>query len=131
MRSVMRMRHYCDFCTKQTGTKQSMLKHEARCTANPNRKCGMCEMLGEVQKPISELIEAYETGFNALRKAANECPACILAAQRQFWKGRAQDEGFGWDHPANTEQNGWNFKDACKEFWEHINTENRCINDFY
>jgi hypothetical protein len=123
MKSVMRWRHYCDHCKKSTGTKPAMVKHEKGCTLNPARTCNMCLLQGEVQLPMQELQLAYGKGFNTLREACHHCPACILATQRQFWIDRAPDEGFGWDHPANTEQGEWDFKNAVKEFWR-IHNEN-------
>lgn len=121
----MRMHHYCDHCKKSTGTKPAMVKHEKACTANPERVCSMCKRLGEVQLSIPDLQAAYTKGFNALREACHDCPACILATERQFWTGRDGDDGFGWDHPANTERGSWDFKTACKEFWVNYNESHR------
>jgi hypothetical protein len=113
----MRMRHYCDHCKKSTGTKPAMVKHESRCTANPDRVCGLCKVMDEVQLPMAELLEAHSKGFDALIKASHGCPACILAAERQFNPERDPDLYYGWDHPTNTERGEWNFKAAMKEFW--------------
>jgi hypothetical protein len=82
-------------------------------------------MSGEIQLPMAELQAALSRGFKALQAACHDCPACILATERQFWFGRAWDEGRGWDHPANTERGEWNFKDACKEFWKSYKEEHR------
>ena len=121
MKSQMRWRHYCDHCKKSTGTKPAMVKHEAACTANPERVCTMCSRMGEVQLSMTALQEALSKGFNALREACNNCPACILATDRQFHKDLAWDEGYGWDHPANSERGNWDFKTACTEFWVNYN----------
>ena len=123
MKSKMRWRHYCDHCSKSMGTKPAMVKHEARCTMNPGRVCSMCDLSGEVQAPISELMTAYGKGFNALREACNNCPACTLATIRQFDAARDPDDFDGWDHPRNTERGDWDFKADCKSFWESWNKD--------
>ena len=117
MKSMMRWRHYCDYCKKSTGTKPAMVKHEKGCTLNPERVCSMCTRMGEVQLTIEQLTEAYLKGFKTLREACHDCPACILATDRQFHHGRDFDDCLGWDHPANTERGEWEFKAACKQFW--------------
>ena len=101
-------RYYCDFCKKSGCSKGHMRRHEDHCTLNPDRMCGMCRMLEETQPPLASLIEMlpdpkgherYDEDFNTrhfadaftnscneslkgLRDAANDCPACILAAIR-------------------------------------------------
>lgn len=94
-------RYSCDFCKKKTLTAHSMRNHEEHCTKNPNRKCGMCAYVGESQPDLKELIAivpdyhkypddfldeliaAVAKALPALREAANNCPACIMAAIRQ------------------------------------------------
>lgn len=110
MKSVLRMRHYCDFCKKSTGTKQSMVKHESSCTANPERVCRMCAYAGLAQQSMTDLIAANRKGFTALRELAEDCPACIFAADRQTDWGAG-----GWIADSN-ERYGWDFKSACKAF---------------
>ena len=110
MRKVKRWRYYCDFCKKSGGSGGHMKKHEAGCTMNPNRVCGMCEINeeGSEQRPMAELLAIIEADGqpsgptdefgcysmeyykkisgpvpDALREATNGCPACILAALRQ------------------------------------------------
>lgn len=123
MRSVMRMRHYCDHCTKSMGTKPAMAKHERGCTLNPDRVCRVCELQGEVQLSMPELQSAFDNGFKALREACHDCPVCILAADRQYHHDLGPDDGPGWDSPRNTERDGWNFTTAMKEFWVRHNAE--------
>jgi hypothetical protein len=105
-------RYYCDFCPKANCSRPSIEKHEASCTLNPNRVCRMCALMegGEdVAEPLSVLIallpdasaihpepgtfcaeDAYsnlaaalKAAMPVLRKAAANCPACIMAALRQ------------------------------------------------
>lgn len=125
MKSVLRWRHYCDHCNKALGTKPSMVKHEARCTANPDRTCTMCEIQGVIQKTMPELLSAYAIGFNALREACNDCPACTLAAIRQFNADRDPDDFLSLDSKQIREQGEWTFKDDCKTFWKSWNAEQR------
>jgi hypothetical protein len=122
MRSVMRMRHYCDHCKKSTGTKPAMVKHEKGCTANPVRVCGICNLMGEVQKPIEELLIVSEKGFKALSEACHGCPCCILASDRQ---GKPESYPRFWEHPSVTERGDWDFKTAMKQFWIDYNEEHR------
>jgi hypothetical protein len=109
-------RYYCDHCKKSTGTKAAMVRHEERCTANPNRVCHMCQQLELAQADI-ELLKAVlphpdklfievcdgeghtcllnrddgketaKAAIEQLRAAAGGCPACILAALRQRYVG--------------------------------------------
>lgn len=121
MRSVLRMRHYCDFCKKSTGTKNSMEKHESGCTNNPNRKCRMCTFGQLVQQPMDALVREYvEKGWKALHALTEGCPACIFAAVRQV-PPRGDDEPVqSWEEIDARlkleDSGGWEFKAACKQF---------------
>lgn len=109
-----------------------MLKHESRCTLNPNRKCGVCDMIGNSPEPVdsliaflpdssayhnstdssayAELYELTEKAMPALRTATDNCPACIMAALRQ----------------ANIPVpmvGSFNFKAEMKEIFSEINSE--------
>jgi hypothetical protein len=108
MRVVLRNRYYCDHCKKGTGTRQSMTRHEAGCTLNPQRECRMCLMKdderidelsalmsifdGFVEDSIDDplhwsrregLEKDRQERFAKLRAQAGNCPACILAVLRQ------------------------------------------------
>jgi hypothetical protein len=88
-------RYYCDHCKKAGCSKHHIAKHEQACTANPDRVCGVCRVMGKKQRPISDLMSVLtgdatdETGmvqdvaYESLREACGQCPACILAAIRQ------------------------------------------------
>lgn len=103
-------RYYCDHCGKGGGAAGHMRRHEERCTLNPQRVCGMCRFDKRAPKPLAELVamlpdpekykkcddhvnldcdsyiglvEAAKTAWPALKEAADECPACMLAAVRQ------------------------------------------------
>jgi hypothetical protein len=93
-----------------------MEKHERGCTLNPDRVCGLCA-ISEHDKvlSLSELIDVLGNGsserFAKLREAANECPACILAAIRQSPNIR------GSLCPIESDVWSWEFKPALDAFW--------------
>jgi hypothetical protein len=120
MKVVLRNRYYCDYCKKGTGTRQSMVRHEKGCTANPQRECGMCAMKDdEPTSPLAELLAIFDgfvdetiddplhwsmreghekdraERYTRLREKAGNCPACILAALRQT-KVYIACEKFDW-----------------------------------
>lgn len=112
----MRPRYYCEFCKKANGSPSHMKKHEAGCTNNPNRLCGLCRNAAEKrqQRSMVDLLAALKAGgLGALRKAAGNCPACILAAARQ---GRVFDE-----FPIPDEWAAFNFKDERETWWKESN----------
>lgn len=122
MKSILRMRHYCDHCKKSGGSAKWMLRHEEGCTKNPARKCRMCDLLPDVEHaPLAELLTTLAAeGFQAMRAKAGECPACILAALRQEtaipeFENEAQDAEF---HRGRGE---FNFKAEMTEIWKEIN----------
>ncbi len=117
MKSLMKMRHYCDFCKKSGGAKGHIAKHEAGCTANPARKCGLCEYAGGGEHTLLELIATYEKeGWSALREAAGECPGCILATLRQAGIVNA-------DHPLWAKAFEFDFKAELKMLWANVNAD--------
>lgn len=104
------------------------------CTANPNRKCRMCERLlaaefDHTQAPMERLLfaapgcelvvaaafagagdlsAAIAARMRELREVAGCCPACIGAALRQ--------KGFPWDAA------DFDFDAECKKFWDKVNS---------
>ncbi len=129
-------RYYCDFCKKANCSGRSISKHEKRCTMNPNRECGMCQLYENEQRPISELLailpepeplivrnrdwdgsedirqleEAVKIALPKLRDLSGDCPACILAALRQKKIYVTIANEFGFD-----------FKKECQEIWNNFN----------
>jgi uncharacterized Zn-finger protein len=128
--------YICDFCGKKGLSSGHMKKHERHCTKNPERKCRMCEALGEMQQPIADLMAilpdpaeyAYDdewgcTGYRdglftatdavmpKLRDLASDCPMCIMAALRQ--KGI----------PVNAVKS-FDFKKEVQEAFDMINDSN-------
>ena len=99
----MRPRYYCDHCNRGGGSAFHIKTHEAHCTKNPQRKCRMCKtVLGQSQPDLNTLmavlptleqqqktteygvdfLEIPQAAVEALREAAGNCPACMMAALR-------------------------------------------------
>ena len=110
MKIKRKLRYYCDFCKKVSGSRHIMEKHEDHCTMNPNRECGFCTIMDQPVCDISQLkklippyeeFEEYDSIngeklpyfidkanrlpkiLKELRDKTNNCPACIMAAIRQ------------------------------------------------
>lgn len=98
MKAAKEWVYRCDHCGKAGRSKGHMRTHEARCTKNPQRVCGMCRLLSESQKPVAELIAAIgdddDGAIKRLEDAANGCSACMLAAINQApWLRPQPDDG--------------------------------------
>ncbi len=125
MRVELKKRYYCDHCKKQGGSSGHMKRHEAGCTANPSRVCGVCRFAELKALPLAYLTvlarskatwhESQVDGpawgsldaeaFKALEDAAGGCPACILATLRI----------------TNISHGDFNFKSAMAEVWKNVN----------
>ena len=125
MRVELRKRYYCDHCKKAGGSSGHMKRHEAGCTANPARVCGVCRIAGLESAPLPELLalarskaiwrshhedgpawgELSAEAFKAIEDAAGGCPACILATFRQ----------------TNISHSEFQFKPAMEEIWKNVN----------
>jgi hypothetical protein len=126
MRKVKKWRYYCDHCRKASGTPHMMRRHEAGCTKNPNRVCGLCARAEVTQASIETLIEALGGGFThemeKIREVSNNCPACILAAIRQsdlIKNAQLDREESGYISP-DTAWDKFDFKAEMKSFWEEM-----------
>lgn len=121
-------RYYCDYCGRSGCAGGHIKRHEASCTANPDRVCGFCAVTGETQASMPDLIAAlnscgehWAAGMKALREVANACPACTLAAIRQSgiqkkWLEEAQE---GKETPTL----GFDFKSEVASFWADNNAD--------
>lgn len=136
-------RYYCEYCKKSGCVARWIKKHEERCTLNPNRYCGYCHLRDLPQPDLKELLAIlpdptdYKTwddytgepqGFNAclgtavgeampkLRNAAENCPACIMAALRQK----------EIPVPIATD---FDFKKECQEIWDEFNAARTAEDD--
>jgi hypothetical protein len=124
MRTAMRPRYYCDHCNKGSGSPSAMKRHERGCTLNPVRECGMCRLaisVGWMRQPApprDDLVAIMdEHGFAAMCDAADNCPACILAAVRT--KNRMSDKtGPSIAGPEDGREK-WQYSQAKAEFWDN------------
>jgi hypothetical protein len=140
-------RFYCEFCKKSGCSGGHIKDHEESCTNNPNRVCGFHghpDWADGPQRPIAELIvaarsgETWADGMKALRDAADNCPACILAALKQsgVWKDCMDEYAEEWE-----ERGGWqegtlprprdavlsfNYQAEAKDFWATVNDAHFC-----
>jgi hypothetical protein len=126
VKTKMRPRFYCDHCNKGSGSASAMKRHEKGCTKNPHRVCGMCALWkerggDEPAPPRDELVRVLDAeGFDAMREAANLCPACILAAIRT--KNVRDPETGSWSVAGPDDgRQSWRFDLAKKEWMEGMN----------
>jgi hypothetical protein len=126
MRTAMRPRYYCDHCNKGNGSPSAMKRHERGCTLNPQRVCGMCAKLHteggpEPAPPRDDLVTIMDAqGFKAMCEAANDCPACILAALRtKNFSGDAESPP-GVLGPADGRES-WSYTQAKQAWWNEWN----------
>lgn len=129
--------YYCDFCKKKS--LRSLKIHEKHCTANPDRKCRLCD-----NRDIREIIDKYRKYFYlrekkeqlfgeemihtitpvfkkkfTLRDIINElddnCPNCILAIIRCLGLNRYYlEKKFKFD-----------YKEELGKWWESENALGR------
>lgn len=125
MKTLQKNVYYCDFCKKKGMGKAAMASHEKRCTANPNRHCGMCDY----QAPYTEedKTEHLAVGkdysvqdyFDKLSLWHGGCPACVLSIFRQY--GMAYLKEWNDKNAARTadyEDVYYPYADKVKEYWE-------------
>ena len=119
MRSALRRRYYCDHCNKGSGSPSAMKRHEKGCTKNPQRRCGMCLVYGRVNRSPSDLLRVLnEQGFEALKEATEDCPACILSALRLLPYDLPSEDGPGGMVGPDDGRHEWRFQDAKRDWWE-------------
>jgi hypothetical protein len=88
-----------------------MAAHEKHCTKNPERICRMCRD-DMVTQPTPVLREALEHGgLDEVRKIAEGCPACMLAAIHASRVGVAREF---WEY------HDWDFKAECERYWRWV-----------
>lgn len=125
-------RYRCDFCKKNTRQKAAMVRHEIRCTANPNRQCQFHKYVSRDPAPsVAEMVAFLESHYNdgdyglkALREYVCDCLPCILSALRAsgLCKGYADEEGFR-EPKIGREQ--FDFKKELEEFWIQAREDER------
>lgn len=96
-----------------------MSRHEKYCTANPNRRCGMCDRAGNTPPAVADMVAALgvgdEAGLTRVQEMCEYCPACTLAAIRQSkLQSGPDEEGDGY-------RVEFDFAKAKEAFWSGIN----------
>lgn len=93
MKTKRVLRYFCDHCSKGGQSKHHIFRHESICFRNPLRACFLCEQA----KPVEELKKTISGGDLApLRDAAENCPACMLAAIIQLVPRGQRDSDDRW-----------------------------------
>lgn len=86
MRTKRVLRYYCDHCSKGGFKGPNIRRHEETCVHNPNRSCWACKefelhpQLLEILVSLADAITPNGQNIGPLEKAADGCPACMLAA---------------------------------------------------
>jgi hypothetical protein len=117
--------HYCEFCKKRGQSSYHIKRHEAHCTGNPARVCGVC---GAGPSVVVDLIVAARDGIDALRKAAESCPACMLAGVRGLRREMGKPEFDEHGHPLNPLPESlytWEYKKESASYWAERSLEQR------
>lgn len=136
MKRLKRWRYYCEYCKKSGSSGGHIARHEKSCTMNPDRICKFCKHIGVEQPSMIDMlkilqiakikededrygitftIENEKEAIEKLREVANNCPACMLAAIRQYTKYPMIFTAFS-------------FPEEKKIFWDTINEDNVCEN---
>ena len=124
MRTLLRKRYYCDHCNRAGGSRVHMEKHEQGCTNNPRRVCGMCRLVDSETFPIPELQRILvEEGWQALCDKVENCPACILSANRQL--PAEVSASLDYEDPKLKAMGSWDFRTALKQWWDDYNENHR------
>ncbi len=95
MKSRRVLRYLCDHCGKGFWEKKKCQRHETMCLRNPDRVCGKCKELGVDQHPLNFYRDGDYDWYgdtDLLRKLANGCPLCMLAAKIAADEGADSDE---------------------------------------
>lgn len=120
MKEKMKKVYYCDYCKKKVFIRSAMERHELCCTANINRHCKMCDLMG-VENDIKDIIQRTEKMlagkytlcmdrdddkkiFDEIFNMVNKCPACMLTVMRY----------------CKIIVYGWNFNEAMKKEFDSI-----------
>lgn len=112
MKTVKKNVYYCDHCKKRGLSGFHISTHEKKCTANPDRQCGFCNLVTGVSTNIREIVDEYKkrfiieltpemtedifsiqeeivvwTGYpltlKEIRDRVDNCPSCIFSIIRQ------------------------------------------------
>lgn len=120
MKKVKKWRYYCDYCKKSGASEYHMRNHEKKCTSNPDRICGICDVARFTQQSSEKLKEAYKHGgLKELRELSDNCPVCILATLKASMTPEEVFERYEKEFDYNKE---------LEEFWQEHNSEENQFN---
>ena len=122
MKTIRKLRYYCDYCKKSGGSPYHMKRHEEHCTMNPNRHCRVCDAaslrdgLEEHIKTLEvneygDVIHTSEDKLTELMDNAEWCPACVLSVLRR-------NELFF---------STFDYKEQMARHWDEVNSEKRSM----
>lgn len=116
MRREQKWVYYCDHCAKSGRSASHMKKHEMHCTKNPKRECRMCKCVNNKQPEMETMLCVigtaeqmadnetnmlrFDINVTPIRDITHNCPACILAALRQYEGGKRHFNGFDFKKEA-------------------------------
>lgn len=101
MKTIKKSVYYCDHCKKKGLSRFHLNKHEIGCTANPDRKCGLCDNELNIRQVVEDFTKLFEIVANeggceamvwkteapitleTIRELTKGCPNCMLAILRQ------------------------------------------------
>jgi hypothetical protein len=97
MLTVTRPVYYCEHCKRHRIKPEAILRHEPRCIYNPLRsECGWHKGLKPAAPADLALVFKDDPDVEWLRKMADGCPACMLAAVVQARRLGLHDE-YAWE----------------------------------
>jgi hypothetical protein len=88
MKTKVKTVYYCEYCKKHS--LMPLLHHEKHCTANPNRRCGMCD---NAYGNIPELIVKYKKQIATETKDHGEYTSTIVKSQPKLTDIMGELEG--------------------------------------
>ena len=87
MKTKQKIVYYCDFCKKKGLSGRWMAIHEEHCTANPDRKCALCERLTKdatanvslTPDMLKNVTLEEAVNMTNLLKGSVRCPICAFS----------------------------------------------------
>ena len=124
-------RYTCDYCSKGSFKRPTMVRHEIACFKNPNRMCPVC-CNNPLHKPD------WDAKGLTVSAVGEECPACLLALVIRANKnaGTADEDGPGeWVHYPKYKEELFDFRNkhpepfvdpyATEEYAKHVESMSR------
>jgi hypothetical protein len=135
VKTIIKPVYYCDFCKKKYIHRGFAVKHEKACTNNPDRKCKICELIGNAQTDLKMLIEGYKEKYPTMKKELEKeflndlyektdgCPNCMLAIIKLLhYKIEIKEPDYNGT-AITLYIFDWDYKKEYTEFWIEYNSE--------